>query len=180
MRSNKTLLQIAVYGLVCVVILALPLVIKDDFLLNRIDRYLVLAMVSMALSLSWGYAGILNLGQATSFGIGSYCMAMAPQAQNHTGPHRLRRSSRFHGLEQRRSSAMVLAAILFDDFRHHRRNLDSSNFLSNSCLVYVPRPGYRRVRGDHHVGDTCGRQPSDHRPAMGHWRLQRHYRPCPT
>ncbi len=31
----------------------------------------------MALSLSWGYAGILNLGQAVSFGLGSYCMAMA-------------------------------------------------------------------------------------------------------
>ena len=88
MRANKTLLQIALYGMVCLVILALPLVIKDDFLLNRIDRYLVLAMVSMALSLSWGYAGILNLGQATSFGMGSYCMAMGLKLRTipvHTG-----------------------------------------------------------------------------------------------
>ena len=45
-------------------------------------------MVSMALSLSWGYAGILNLGQAMSFGIGSYCMAMALKLRTipvHTG-----------------------------------------------------------------------------------------------
>src|SRR3546814_1297404 len=38
----------------------------------------------MALSLSWGYGGILNLGQATSFGLGSYCMAMALKLR--TGP----------------------------------------------------------------------------------------------
>lgn len=88
MISRKTLSQIAIYGMVCLAILALPQFIDDDFLLNRIDRYLVLAMVSMALSLSWGYAGILNLGQAMSFGIGSYCMAMGLKLRTipvHTG-----------------------------------------------------------------------------------------------
>ena len=34
-------------------------------------------MLAVALSLSWGYTGILNLGQAVSFGLGSYCLAMA-------------------------------------------------------------------------------------------------------
>lgn len=88
MMSRKTLTQVIVYLAVCLVIFALPLAIDDDFLLNRIDRYLVLAMVSMALSLSWGYAGILNLGQAMSFGIGSYCMAMGLKLRTipvHTG-----------------------------------------------------------------------------------------------
>jgi len=86
--TRKTAIQVGVYAFVCVVILALPLFIDDDFLLNRIDRYLVLAIVSMALSLSWGYAGILNLGQAMSFGIGSYCMAMGLKLRTipvHTG-----------------------------------------------------------------------------------------------
>lgn len=86
--SRKTFMQVVVYGLVCLAILALPLVIDDDFLLNRIDRYLVLGMVSIALSLSWGYAGILNLGQAMSFGLGSYCMAMGLKLRTipvHTG-----------------------------------------------------------------------------------------------
>lgn len=65
------------YGAFCILILLVPLVVHDDYLLNKIARYLVFGMVAMALSISWGYTGILNLGQAVSFGLGSYCMAMA-------------------------------------------------------------------------------------------------------
>ena len=86
--QRKNVIQFVIYALVCVAILALPLVINDDFLLNRYARYLALAMVSLALSLSWGYGGILNLGQAMSFGLGSYCMAMALKLRTvpvHTG-----------------------------------------------------------------------------------------------
>jgi urea transport system permease protein len=90
-RSESVLngrLQIAAYAAVCLLIFVVPLGIDDDFLLNRIARYLVLGMVAMALALSWGYAGILNLGQALSFGLGSYCMAMALKLRTvpvHTG-----------------------------------------------------------------------------------------------
>ncbi|MFN4008949.1 MAG: urea ABC transporter permease subunit UrtC [Pannonibacter sp.] len=90
-RSGSVLngrLQIAAYAAVCLLIFLVPLGIDDDFLLNRIARYLVLGMVAMALALSWGYAGILNLGQALSFGLGSYCMAMALKLRTvpvHTG-----------------------------------------------------------------------------------------------
>lgn len=48
----------------------------DGFELNTFARYLALAIVSMALALSWGTAGLLNLGQAATFGMGSYAMAM--------------------------------------------------------------------------------------------------------
>lgn len=48
----------------------------DAFELNTFSRYLSLAIVSMALALSWGTAGLLNLGQAATFGMGSYAMAM--------------------------------------------------------------------------------------------------------
>lgn len=88
MMSKRTIRQVFVYGAVCLAIFLLPMLINDDFLLNRFARYLVLAMVSMALALSWGYAGILNLGQAMSFGLGSYCMAMALKLRTipvHTG-----------------------------------------------------------------------------------------------
>lgn len=88
MMSKRTLTQVVIYSMVCLAILLLPTFIDDDFLLNRFARYLVLAMVSMALALSWGYAGILNLGQAMSFGLGSYCMAMALKLRTipvHTG-----------------------------------------------------------------------------------------------
>lgn len=83
--------QVAVYAVVCAGIFLLPLGL-DDFMLNKVARYLVLGMLAMALSLSWGYAGILNLGQAMSFGIGSYCMAMTLKLRTvpvHTGPEGL-------------------------------------------------------------------------------------------
>lgn len=86
--SRRTATQLIVYAAVCAVIFAFPLLLDNDFLLNRYARYLVLGMVAMALSLSWGYAGILNLGQALSFGLGSYCMAMALKLRTvpvHTG-----------------------------------------------------------------------------------------------
>ena len=81
-------LQIAVYALFCAAVLALPVFVDDAFILNKSARYLVLGILAMSLSLSWGYAGILNLGQATSFGLGSYCMAMALKLRTvpiHTG-----------------------------------------------------------------------------------------------
>ena len=75
--SRRTALQIGVYGIVCLVILLVPSFVDNAFLLNKYARYLVLGIFAMSLSLSWGYAGILNLGQAVSFGLGSYSMAMA-------------------------------------------------------------------------------------------------------
>lgn len=44
--------------------------------LNTYSRYLALGMVTAAVALSWGQAGILNLGQALTFGIGAYFTAM--------------------------------------------------------------------------------------------------------
>ena len=74
--SRRTILQLAAYGIVCLAILLVPTFYDDAFVLNKYSRYLVLGILAMALSLSWGFTGILNLGQATSFGLGSYCMAM--------------------------------------------------------------------------------------------------------
>jgi urea transport system permease protein len=67
---------IAGYVLFVIAIMAVPLAVDDPYLLNKLTRYLVFAMLAVALSLSWGYTGILNLGQAVSFGLGSYCLAM--------------------------------------------------------------------------------------------------------
>lgn len=68
--------QVVIYAAVCLAIFLVPSMLGNDYLLNRIARYLVLGILAMSLSLSWGYTGILNLGQALPFGIGSYCMAM--------------------------------------------------------------------------------------------------------
>ncbi len=86
--SRRTAIQIGTYGFVCVAILLVPSFVEDAFVLNKYARYLVLGILAMALSLSWGYTGILNLGQATSFGLGSYCMAMSLKLKTvpvHTG-----------------------------------------------------------------------------------------------
>lgn len=86
--TRQTSVQVLVYGAVCLAMFAVPTLIDNDFLLNRYSRYLVFGMVAMALALSWGYAGILNLGQGLSFGLGSYCMAMALKLRTvpvHTG-----------------------------------------------------------------------------------------------
>jgi urea transport system permease protein len=86
--SNKPIIQLSIYGAVCLALLLIPAFIDDAFLLNKFARYLIFGMLAVALSLSWGYAGILNLGQATTFGLGSYCMAMALKLKTvpiHTG-----------------------------------------------------------------------------------------------
>jgi urea transport system permease protein len=49
----------------------------DLFWLNRYSKYLVYGMLGIAISLSWGYAGVLNLGQGLFFGIGAYALAMS-------------------------------------------------------------------------------------------------------
>lgn len=80
--------ELAPILIVCAIVFALPLILNNDFLLNKVARYLVLGILTVSLALSWGFGGILNLGQAMSFGIGSYAMAMALKLKTipvHTG-----------------------------------------------------------------------------------------------
>ena len=84
--SNKAFLlgDRAVYIAFIVIVLGLPLLIDDVFWLNRIARYLVFGMLGIAMALSWGYAGILNLGQGLFFGVGAYMVAMSLKLQSWT------------------------------------------------------------------------------------------------
>lgn len=85
-------MQIVPMIVVCAIMFALPALLNNDFLLNKVARFLVLGILTMSLSLSWGFGGILNLGQAMSFGIGSYAMAMALKLKTipvHTGSNGL-------------------------------------------------------------------------------------------
>ncbi|CDZ49783.1 urea ABC transporter permease subunit UrtC [Neorhizobium galegae] len=68
--------QIAAYVVFIAVIFAAP-VFGDEFWLNRISKYLVYGMLGVAIALTWGYAGILNLGQGLFFGLGAYMLAMS-------------------------------------------------------------------------------------------------------
>lgn len=69
------ILAYAAFG--AVILIGIPAMLNfDGYELNTFARYLTLGMVAMALALSWGTAGILNLGQAATFGLGAYIMAM--------------------------------------------------------------------------------------------------------
>lgn len=61
--------------LAVLLLLVLPSVL-DVFRLNLVSKYLVFAVVGVGIVLSWGYAGILSLGQGVFFGLGGYLMAM--------------------------------------------------------------------------------------------------------
>jgi len=81
--------QLVMIFVTCAIVFAIPFILNNDYLLNKIARYLVLGILTMSLALPWGYAGILNLGQAMSFGLGSYAMAMTLKLKTvpiHTGP----------------------------------------------------------------------------------------------
>ena len=69
-------LDLGLYGIFIALILCAPLVL-DEFWLNRIAKFLVYGLLGVAIALSWGYAGILNLGQGLFFGLGAYMTAMS-------------------------------------------------------------------------------------------------------
>ena len=81
--TAKRRYEIASYVLFIAVILVLPAFL-GEFWLNRIAKYLVFGMLGVAICLSWGYAGILNLGQGLFFGLGAYLMAMSLKLASNT------------------------------------------------------------------------------------------------
>ena len=73
----------AYLAFIIVVLVVLPSTM-DEFWLNRFAKYLVYGMLGIAIALSWGYAGILNLGQGLFFGLGAYMVAMSLKLQSYT------------------------------------------------------------------------------------------------
>ena len=81
--TTKRRVELLSYVVFIALILVLP-VFLGEFWLNRIAKYLVFGMLGVAICLSWGYAGILNLGQGLFFGIGAYMMAMSLKLASNT------------------------------------------------------------------------------------------------
>lgn len=71
------------YAVFIAAILLVPLVL-GDFWINRMSKFLVYGMLGVAVSLCWGYAGILNLGQGLFFGAGAYMLAMSLKLLSNT------------------------------------------------------------------------------------------------
>ncbi len=66
---------IAIVLVLAVLLVVFPLVL-DGFRLNLMGKYLAFAFVAVGVVLTWGYGGILSLGQGIFFGMGGYMMAM--------------------------------------------------------------------------------------------------------
>ena len=75
MTARKRL-DLLAYAIFIALIMAAPLVL-EEFWLNRIAKFLVFGLLGVAIALSWGFAGILNLGQGLFFGLGAYMTAMS-------------------------------------------------------------------------------------------------------
>lgn len=75
-RMTYRTASIVAYVVFFAVVLALPLVL-NSFWTNRVAIYLVYSICAIGISMSWGYAGILSLGQGLFFGMGSYMLAMS-------------------------------------------------------------------------------------------------------
>lgn len=63
-------------GLVILLLATLLPAVLDPFRLNLISKYLAFSFVAIGIVLTWGYGGVLSLGQGMFFGLGGYMMAM--------------------------------------------------------------------------------------------------------
>ncbi|MEO8838730.1 MAG: urea ABC transporter permease subunit UrtC [Herbaspirillum sp.] len=63
-------------GLLAIVLLVIFPLVFDSYRLNLVGKYTAFAFVALGIVLSWGYGGILSLGQGIFFGMGGYMMAM--------------------------------------------------------------------------------------------------------
>ncbi|MBW9051020.1 urea ABC transporter permease subunit UrtC [Rhizobium mesosinicum] len=57
-------------------ILGFAPLILDPFWLQNLGKYLAFAFVALGIVVTWGYCGILSLGQGIFFGIGGYALAI--------------------------------------------------------------------------------------------------------
>ncbi len=64
------------FAILAIIIFIVFPIFLDIFRLNLLGKYLTYAFVALGLTLCWGSAGILSLGQGVFFGLGGYCMAM--------------------------------------------------------------------------------------------------------
>lgn len=56
--------------------LALAPLWLSSYTLSLLGRFLAMGILAVGVSLSWGYTGILSLGQGVFFGLGAYALAM--------------------------------------------------------------------------------------------------------
>ncbi|MGH9165781.1 MAG: urea ABC transporter permease subunit UrtC [Acidimicrobiales bacterium] len=81
-----------------VLVVVAPAVLSD-FRLGLLAKYLCFAIVAVGIDLSWGYGGMLTLGQGVFFGMGGYAMGMWLKLTE-AGPKGLPDFMSYNGLEE--------------------------------------------------------------------------------
>lgn len=76
MRSAQRRSDLMALAAVALLILVVLPTVLDPFRLNLISKYMAFAFVAIGIVLTWGYGGVLSLGQGIFFGLGGYMMAM--------------------------------------------------------------------------------------------------------
>jgi urea transport system permease protein len=66
---------LAIAAVLATLLLVFPFAL-DAFRLNLMSKYMAFAFVALGIVLTWGYGGVLSLGQGIFFGMGGYMMAM--------------------------------------------------------------------------------------------------------
>lgn len=92
-RRNGWLLVVA-----AALYLAAPAFLSD-FRLSLLAKYLCFAIAAIGVDLSWGYGGMMALGQGVFFGLGGYCMGMYLKLHD-AGPGQLPDFMTWSGVEK--------------------------------------------------------------------------------
>jgi branched-chain amino acid transport system permease protein len=71
--------RLAIAG-ACLVALALPLAIRDDYVIQLLNIAILNAIVVLGLNFVTGWTGQINFGQAAFYGLGAYATAIATKA----------------------------------------------------------------------------------------------------
>lgn len=69
-------------GIALIVLLLVIPLFSSPFQTQLIGKFIILALLAMALDLIWGYTGLLSLGHAVFFGIGGYILALSYSLQD--------------------------------------------------------------------------------------------------
>jgi branched-chain amino acid transport system permease protein len=76
MRNKANLKKAVLYGVGGLVLLALPFLIRNEYVSRVINTILIYSILSLGLNLVTGFAGQLSLGHAAFYGIGAYATAI--------------------------------------------------------------------------------------------------------
>ena len=75
-KRQSLWIELGAIAAIAIVLLAVMPFLLSNFQLNRLGRFLSLAIVALGIDLIWGYTGLLSLGHGVFFALGGYAIAM--------------------------------------------------------------------------------------------------------